>query len=72
VLDPLVDGEDREIAGARQAPGVVHRAEVAQDGGGAVRVDEDLVEVVRAGKGEVFGGEGRRHVVEEGRRFVTE
>ena len=57
VLDPLVDRQDRQVAGAGQAAGVVEGAEVAQHGRRAVRVAEDLVEVVGPGQGQVLGRE---------------
>ena len=53
VLDALVDGEDREVAGPGQAAGAVEGAEVAQYGRRAVRVREDVVDDAGSGQGEV-------------------
>jgi hypothetical protein len=72
VLDALVDRKDREVTGAGQTAGVDDRPEVAQDGRGPVRVDEDPVEMVWSGKDEVLCPESLRDMPEEGVRFVTE
>ena len=62
VLDALIDREDREVAGAGQAAGVVHVAQVAQDGRCAVGVDEDPVERLGTGDVQQIGVERRRDV----------
>ena len=48
VLDALVDGQDRDVAGARQAAGVQQPLQVAQHVRRAVGVDEDAVDEVGA------------------------
>ncbi len=72
VLDALVDGQDRDIAGAAQAARVEEHTEVAQHGHGPVRKGKDPVDEVRAGQDEVFPGDALALVGEQWLSFVTE
>ena len=72
VLDALVDREDRQVAGAAQAPGAVHRGQVADHRGRAVGLAEDAVEVVGSGVDQALGRERGGLVVQQRVGFVAE
>ena len=50
VLDALVDGKDRQIAGAGEAAGVEHAMKVGEDARIAVGWSENAVDEIRTGK----------------------
>ena len=72
VLDALVDGQDRDVAGAAHTARVEEHAEVAQHGHGPVRQGKDPVDEVGAGQDEVFPGHALALVGEQRLSFVTE
>ena len=72
VLDALVDGEDGEVAGAAEPAVGVDGGQVADDGDGAVARQEDPVDVVGAGEGELVGGDPLALVGEEILGVVSE
>ena len=72
VLDALVDRQDRDVAGAGQAPAVEQPLEVAQDVGRAIGVDEDAVDEVRPRQVQVGLVEGLALVVEQEPGVVAE
>jgi len=65
VLDPLVDREEREVAGPGEPTGVVHALEIDQHLGVAVGIDEGAVDEVRTRKVEALAGNPLALVVEE-------
>ncbi len=65
MLDALVDRQDRQIAGAGQAPVVVHRGQVAEHLRGPIGLHEHSVDEIRAGQLEAFGGDARGVVGEQ-------
>ena len=50
VLDALVDGQDRDVAGAGQPAGVEHQLEVPQHARAAVGLGDDPVDEIGAGQ----------------------
>ena len=50
MLNALIDRQDREVAGATEAPSVVHRLQVAEYRHGAVRIAHHALDEVGAGK----------------------
>ena len=72
VLDALVDGQDRQVAGPTEPAVPIEGPEAAEHRRGTVGVPEDPVEEVRAREHEPFGRESLGLVMEEGVGFVTE
>jgi hypothetical protein len=72
VLDPLVDREDREVTGARQAPVVEHRAEVADRGHAAVGVEHHPLDEVRARQMQVLGTDRLAAVLQQALGVIAE
>ena len=66
VLDALIDGEDREVAGVGKAAGAVHALQVGQNARIAVASEMDAVDEIGAGKVQEVLGDGLAGVVEEG------
>jgi hypothetical protein len=48
VLDPLIDGQDRHVAGSRQAPVAQERRETGQHPGGTIRHGVDTLDIIGA------------------------
>src|SRR5207302_1345455 len=57
VLDALVDGEDRDVAGSAEPAVVEQGLEIAKDHGGAIGGDQHAVDEIRAGQVQRFLGE---------------
>src|SRR5262249_29517288 len=72
VLDALVDGKDRQIAGPAEAPGVEHALEVAEDAGLPVARDEDAVDIVGPGQRELVAPDALALVIEQAPRVGAE
>ena len=66
VLDSLIDGKDREVAGVGQAAGAVHALEVGENARIAVASEMDAVDEIGPGKVQEVLGDGLAGVVEEG------
>ena len=58
MLDALVNGQDRHVAGAAETAVVEQRLEAAQHLGRAVGVGQHPVDEVRAGEVQVVPGDG--------------
>src|SRR5262245_463615 len=56
MLDPLIDGEDRDIAGPREPAGAQEQLQVAQDVGAAVGADPNAIHEIWAGQVKAFLG----------------
>jgi hypothetical protein len=65
VLDPLVNWQDREIAGAGQPAVVEQRLQAAQDAGGPVAGGEDAVDEVGARQVELRARDGLAGVFQQ-------
>ena len=65
MLDPLVDGQDRQVAGAGQAAVVEQRLEAPQDPGRAVAVLPDPVDEVGPRQVKLLFGHGLALVLQE-------
>ncbi len=65
VLDALVDGQDRDVAGASEAAVVDERLQRAQDGRRAVRAAVDLIDPLGTGQVEARLGDALAGVVEQ-------
>ena len=72
MFDPLVDGQDRDVAGTGQAAVVEEGLEVAQDLGGAIRGSEGVSYELRAGCGEHGHRDAGRLVFQEVLGLVAE
>src|SRR3954449_5906882 len=72
VLDALVDRQDRDVAGPREAAVVEQPLQVAQRRGGAVGAEPEAVDRVRARKVELVGGDRLARVLQEALGFVAE
>jgi len=72
VLDALVDGQDRNIAGACEAAGVVDPLEIVQNALVPVGVGENAIDEVRPGQVELVLRDGFRSVFEKVVGFVAE
>ena len=57
MLDALIDGEDRHVAGVTEPAVVEQGLEAAQHLRGAVGVEEDTLDVVGPGEHEVVAGD---------------
>ena len=53
MLDPLIDRQDRQVAGAAEAPVAPHGLEIAQDGDRPIRADEDAIDKVGTRKNQL-------------------
>ena len=72
VLDALVDGQDREVARAAQAPVTVDPLEVGHHAGIAVAGKEDPIDEIRSGQVQDRGGDGLAAVLEQRRPILAQ
>jgi hypothetical protein len=71
VFDPLIDGEDRDVSGPLQPACSEYLLEVSQNGGLAVRGDENPVHKIRPGQMETSLRDAFAGVFEKGFRIGT-
>ena len=72
VLDALVDRQDRHVAGARQAPVVEQRLEIAQHGWAAIGLRRHPVNEVRPWQVELIARDGGARVIEQVFGLISE
>jgi hypothetical protein len=72
VLDPLIDRQDRDVAGAGQAAVRQEALEVDEDAGRAVAVHEHAIHEVGTGQVDGRGRDGRRAMLEQARRIAAQ
>ena len=65
VFDALIDGQDGQVAGAREAAGAEHALEVAENAVIAVAGDEDAIDEIRAGQMQRLLGDGLANVPQQ-------
>jgi hypothetical protein len=72
VLDALIDGEDREIAGVAEASGAEEALEICEDADIAVGERVDAVDEIGTGEMQAFLGDFGRFETEERFGFGAE
>ena len=72
VLDALVHGQDRQIAGVGQPPVTVDLPEGAKHGGRAVGLDEHPIDEVRSRKRQIFFRDALGRVLQQKLGLIAE
>ena len=72
MFDALIHRQNREIAGSRQAAGVVQRLHIAQHSRRTVIVDHHAIDIIRTGQIEVFCGKRQTAMLKKRIRVLAQ